>query len=72
MNEDKIMTVSEIAEYMNVHRITIYRLLKTGTLPGFKIGRVWRFSLAEVSNWMQKEHAPAQSHTAEVPARLHS
>jgi excisionase family DNA binding protein len=49
---NKILTVSELAEHLNVHRITIYRLLKSGSLPGFKIGRVWRFDLDEIGNWM--------------------
>ena len=48
----KILTVSELAEHLSVHRITIYRMLKDGTLPGFKIGRVWRFNLDEIANWM--------------------
>jgi excisionase family DNA binding protein len=48
----KILTVSELAEHLNVHRITIYRLLKSGSLPGFKIGRVWRFDLDEIGRWM--------------------
>jgi excisionase family DNA binding protein len=48
----KIMTVSELAQHLSVHRITIYRLLKGGTLPGFKIGRVWRFDLDDIANWM--------------------
>jgi len=48
----KILTVSELAEHLNVHRITIYRLLKSGSLPGFKIGRVWRFDLDEIGLWM--------------------
>src|SRR6202030_1085370 len=48
----KILTVSELAEHLSVHRITIYRLLKGGTLPGFKIGRVWRFDLDDIAKWM--------------------
>jgi excisionase family DNA binding protein len=39
------MTVTEVAEYLNVHRITIYRHLKADAGFGqFKVGRVWRFS----------------------------
>jgi excisionase family DNA binding protein len=53
----KILTVSELAEHLSVHRITIYRLLKDGTLPGFKIGRVWRFDLDEIANWMASGNA---------------
>jgi excisionase family DNA binding protein len=54
---NKILTVSELAEHLSVHRITIYRLLKSGTLPGFKIGRVWRFDLDEISVWMANGRA---------------
>jgi excisionase family DNA binding protein len=45
-------TVTEIADELHVHRITIYRLLKDGKLPGFKIGRVWRFDSDEVRKWL--------------------
>ena len=33
----KVLTVNELAEYLRVHRSTIYRLLKKGQLPGFKV-----------------------------------
>jgi len=53
MANRRILTVFELAEHLNVHRITIYRLLKSGNLPGFKIGRVWRFDLDEITQWME-------------------
>jgi len=56
---NKILTVSELAEHLNVHRITIYRLLKSGSLPGFKIGRVWRFDLDEIGTWMSSGKSAA-------------
>ena len=39
MANRRILTVSELAEHLSIHRITIYRLLKNGHLPGFRIGR---------------------------------
>ena len=68
----KIMTVSELAEHLSVHRITIYRLLKGGALPGFKIGRVWRFDLDEIANWMASGKAEREliaSDESLAPAR---
>ena len=38
----QIMTTKEIAKYLGVHEMTVYRWLKKGVLPGFKIGRRWR------------------------------
>jgi|SRR5271166_2438387 len=56
----QILTVSELADHLSVHRITIYRLLKTGSLPGFKIGRVWRFELDQIASWMTTGIPPAE------------
>ncbi len=65
MASRRILTVSELADHLNVHRITIYRLLKSGNLPGFKIGRVWRFDLDEITQWMETgkttEHSRAMT-----------
>jgi excisionase family DNA binding protein len=47
----KVLTVNELAEYLRVHRSTIYRLLKKGQLPGFKIGSDWRFNVEVIDQW---------------------
>ena len=44
----KVITVGELSEYLRVHRSTLYRLLKKGQLPGFKIGSDWRFNLETI------------------------
>ena len=36
------MTTKEIAKYLGVHEMMVYRWLKKGVLPGFKIGGRWR------------------------------
>ena len=38
----QIMTTKEVAKYLGVHEMTVYRWLKKGVLPGFKIGGRWR------------------------------
>jgi len=47
----KVLTVNELADYLRVHRSTIYRLLKKGHLPGFKIGSDWRFNIEAIDRW---------------------
>ena len=46
-----ILTVTELANYLQVHRTTIYRLLMRGELPGFKIGGDWRFNIETIDEW---------------------
>jgi len=53
----KVLTVNELAEYLRVHRSTIYRLLKKGLLPGFKIGSDWRFNVEIIDQWRMKQGA---------------
>jgi excisionase family DNA binding protein len=53
----KVLTVSELSEYLRVHRSTIYRLLKKGQLPGFKIGSDWRFNVEVIDEWRLKQGA---------------
>lgn len=36
------MTVTDVAEVLYIGRNTVYELLNTGTLKGFRIGKTWR------------------------------
>ena len=51
----KVLTVSELSDYLRVHRSTIYRLLKKGQLPGFKIGSDWRFNVEVIDEWRLRQ-----------------
>ena len=62
----KVLTVNELAEYLRVHRSTIYRLLKKGLLPGFKIGSDWRFNLEVIDEWRMKQGAILLAEDAEA------
>jgi len=47
----RLVTVKELSNYLRVHPSTIYRLLKRGDLPGFKLGSDWRFNLEAIDRW---------------------
>jgi excisionase family DNA binding protein len=47
----KLVTVKELSDYLRVHPSTIYRLLKRGELPAFKLGSDWRFNLEAIDRW---------------------
>ena len=46
-----VMTVNDLARYLKVHPSTVYRLLRTGQLPAFKVGSDWRFNIEEIDRW---------------------
>ncbi|MBF6569678.1 MAG: helix-turn-helix domain-containing protein [Candidatus Binataceae bacterium] len=47
----RVMTVKELSSYLRVHPSTIYKLLRRGELPGFRIGTDWRFNAEVIDRW---------------------
>jgi len=47
----RVMTVKELSTYLRVHPSTIYKLLRRGEIPGFRIGTDWRFSTEVIDQW---------------------
>ena len=47
----EFMTTAEVANRLNVHRFTVYMLLKSGRLRGFKLRHAWRISRAEFNRF---------------------
>jgi excisionase family DNA binding protein len=55
------MSVSEIAEYLGVAAITIYRWLEKGQIPAHRIGKQWRFNQDSVDSWVESGNAAISS-----------
>ena len=48
----RMTTVAEVARYLHVQPMTIYRLIRRGQLPAFKIGTEYRFDLDQLKKWI--------------------
>ncbi len=51
---ETLLTLEQVAEYLNVDRCTVYRLLAGRRLPGFKVGHQWRFKKRMIETWLTK------------------
>ena len=51
--EQPYLTVETVAKRFGVNATTIYRLVKRGKLPGFKVGNQWRFSEVRLKEWIE-------------------
>jgi excisionase family DNA binding protein len=47
------MTVRELSEYLRLDRMTIYKMLKEGSIPASRIGHQWRFFRSEIDEWLR-------------------
>ena len=57
---DQIFTIKELSEHLRVHPTTIYRLLRQGRLPGFRVGSNWRFSREAIEQWERDQAGGAR------------
>ena len=44
----EIMTPKEVANYLKMSVLTVYKHAKQGTIPGFRIGNSWRFDKRKI------------------------
>ncbi len=52
-NLPDVVTVKQLAKFLQINDITVKRALKAGSLKGFKIGRDWRVEKEEVIKWLK-------------------
>lgn len=46
------VSVEEVAKHLGVTKDSVYRWIDHRDLPAHKIGRLWKFKLSEVDNWV--------------------
>ena len=51
LNDDKIMTLEEVAEYLRVKPQTIYTWAQEKKIPAAKLGKEWRFKKSMIDQW---------------------
>jgi len=50
-----LMTVKEVAEYLKLNYMTVYKLAQKGRIPASKIGGNWRFKKDLLDEWIAKQ-----------------
>ena len=54
MEKDTLLTVGEVAEYLHVVTITVYRMIDRGDLKAVKVGRVWRVRREDLEQYLNR------------------
>ncbi len=55
MIEPKLLTPAQIAEAFQLNESTITRWLRKGRLRGFKVGKEWRVSTADLDAFLEEQ-----------------
>ena len=50
-----ILSVPEACQFLRVHRNTLYKLIRNGELPAFRLmqGGRWRFRKRDLEQWLE-------------------
>ncbi|MGH7229190.1 MAG: helix-turn-helix domain-containing protein [Nitrospiraceae bacterium] len=53
-SKDELLTVAETCRYLKVAPRTLYRYIQTRRMPGFKLGKEWRFVRSDLEQWLRQ------------------
>ncbi len=52
---DEILTLKQVAKYLKCHASTMYRLVKHGEVPHFRLGGDIRFQKSRIDKWIKRK-----------------
>ena len=53
LNVEQWVTLKDVQSYLGVGRETILQWINKRNMPAYKVGRLWKFKLSEVDDWIR-------------------
>ena len=53
-NDYDVLTACEVMDYLGIGETTLYRLLRSGELGAFRIGKIWKIPRKELDKYIDK------------------
>lgn len=67
MSKDKqFLTLEEVAEMMGVNYHLIYRLARSGELPSYRVGKLYRVSREDLNAFLEKNRQQKSAYVCSV------
>ena len=48
-------SLGEISKYLGVSKDTVHRWIRNKDMPAHKIGRLWKFKVIEIDEWVRNQ-----------------
>ena len=65
MSSEPWVAVEDVARHLGVTRDSVYRWIEHKKMPAHKMGRLWKFKLSEVDEWVREGGAAQEEATSE-------
>lgn len=59
MTAEPWVAVDDVAKHLGVAKDSVYRWIETKELPAHRVGRLWKFKLTEIDEWVRAGGAEA-------------
>lgn len=67
MSAEPWVTTEQVAHHLGVVKDTVYRWREKKGLPAHQIGRLWKFKLSEVDEWVRVGGAAEETVASHLP-----
>jgi excisionase family DNA binding protein len=64
---EKWCSMDTITDYLDVSRETILQWINNRSMPAHKVGRLWKFKISEVDEWIKSGGASIMNKTDDSP-----
>ena len=58
---NQLLTIKQVAHYLQVDTATIYGWAQQGKLPAIKVSRNWRFRKEKLDQWLERQEIDNQT-----------
>ncbi len=57
INQERWLSVEEIANHLGIKKDTVYKWLAIKRIPAHKVGKLWKFNKVEIDEWVKSGEA---------------
>ncbi len=53
MSAKEVLSIEDACEYLKVAKVTLYKYVRVGSVPAFKMGSRWKFYKESLDDWLK-------------------
>jgi excisionase family DNA binding protein len=65
----QVLTADQVAEYLQLNRLTVYRYIRQGKIPAARVGKLYRVLRADVDQFLEAQKVGDGAPPASEPVR---
>lgn len=61
MSQREMLNIKQVQKILDISERTAFRLISSGELKGFKVGREWRFFQSDIDDYIERQRKKAEN-----------